>query len=67
MINATKISIFMTNSYFPQLIQEFDPTEKKTLAKQREFSLIRVDKILILSFMTLDMNLVMMSDKEGIL
>ena len=57
----------MTNSYFPQLIQESDPTEKKTLAKQREFSLIRVDKILILSFMTLDMNLVMMSDKEGIL
>ena len=57
----------MTNSYFPQLIQESDPTEKKTLAKQSEFSLIRADKILILSFMTLDMNLVMMSDKEGIL
>ena len=67
MINATKISIFITNSYFPHIIQESDPTGKKTLAKQSEFSLIRADKILILSFMTLDMNLVMMSDKEGIL
>ena len=28
-----KVSNFMTNSYFPQLIQESDPIEKKTLAK----------------------------------
>ena len=34
-----------SNSYFPQLIQESDPIEKKTLAKQTEFSLIL--KILI--------------------
>ena len=54
----------MTNSYFPQ---EFDPIEKKTLSKLSEVLLIRANKILILSFMTLDMDLVMMSDKKGIL
>ena len=41
--------------------------EKKTLAKKSEFSLIRADKILIISFMTLDMDLVMISDKKGML
>ena len=50
--DASKISIFMTNSYFPQSIQDSDPKEKKTLAKQSEFSLIRADKIFMLSFMT---------------
>ena len=46
--NATKISIFMTNSYFPQLIQDLDPIEKKALAKRSESSLIRADKIVLL-------------------
>ena len=54
----------MTTSYFPQ---EFNPIEKKTLAKLSEVLLIRANEILILSFMTLDMDLVMMSDKNGIL
>ena len=57
----------MTNSYVSQLIQGSDPTEKKTLAKRSEFSLIRADKILMLSFMTLDMHPVMMSDEKGML
>ena len=57
----------MTNSYFPQLIQESDPIEKKILAKRSQFSLIRADKFLMLSFMTLNMNLVMMSDKNRML
>ena len=50
----------MTNSYFPQL--ECDPIRKKTLAKQSEFSLIKGDKIVMLSFMVLGMDLVMTSD-----
>ena len=54
----------MTTSYFPR---EFNPIEKKTLAKLSEVLLIRANEILILSFMTLDMDLVMMSDKKGIL
>ena len=41
-----------------------DFIEKKTLAKGSGFSLIRTDKILVLSFMTLDMDLVM-PDKMG--
>ena len=57
----------MTNSYFPQLIQEPDPIEKKTLAKQSEFSLFRADKIVMLSFMTLKMDMVIMFDKSGML
>ena len=51
--------------YFPQLIQETDLIEKKALAKRSEFSLIRADKIVVLTFMTLGMDLVMMSDKKG--
>ena len=57
----------MTNSYFPQLIQESDPIEKKIRAKQSKFSLIRADKILMLSFMIWDMDQVMMFDQKGIL
>ena len=57
----------MTNSYFTQLIQESDPIEKKTPAKQSAFTLIRADKSLMLSFMTLNMGLVMMFDKKGML
>ena len=53
--------------YFPQLIQEPNPIAKKALAKFSEFLLIRADKIVMLSFMTLDMDLVMMSDKKGML
>ena len=53
--------------YFPQLIQEPDPIEKKALAKQSEFSLIRADKTVMLSFMTLGMDMVMISDKKGML
>ena len=56
-----------TNSYFPQVIQESDPIEKKTLANRSKFSLIRRNKIVILCFMTFAMNLVMMSDKRGML
>ena len=44
-----------------------DPIAKKALAKRSEFSLIRTDKIIMLSFMTLGMDLVMMSDKKGML
>ena len=51
--------------YFHQLIQEPDPIAKKALAKWNELSLIRADKIVMLSFMTLGMDLVMMSDKKG--
>ena len=40
---------------------------KKILAKQSEFSLIRADKILMLSLMTLGTNLVIMSDEKRIL
>ena len=51
--------------YFPQLIQESDPIAKKALAKRSEFSLITADKIVMLSFMTLGMDLVLMSDTKG--
>ena len=44
-----------------------DPISKKALAKQSEFSLIRANKSVMLSFMTLRMDLVMMSDKKGML
>ena len=57
----------MTNSYFPQLIQGFDPIEKKTLTNRGEFSLIRADKIIILSFKTFDMDLIIMFDRKGML
>ena len=53
--------------YFPQLIQEPNPIAKTALAKRNEFSVIRVDKIVMLFFMTLGMDLVMMSDKIGML
>ena len=53
--------------YFPQLVQESDPVEKKTLAKQSKFLLIRTDKILILSIIALGMNLIMVSDKIGMI
>ena len=53
--------------YFPQLIQEPDPIAKKALAKQNEFSLIRVDKIVRLSFMTLGIDPVMTPDKKKML
>ena len=53
--------------YFPQLIQEPNPIAKKALAKRNELSLIRADKIVMLFFMTLGMDLVMMSDKIGML
>ena len=51
--------------YFPQLIQEPNAIAKKVLAKRNEFSLIRADKIVMLFFMTLGMDLVMLSDKIG--
>ena len=41
-----------------------DPIAKKVLAKRSEFSLIRADKIVMLSFMTLG---IIMSDKKGML
>ena len=44
-----------------------DPTAKKALTKRSEFSLIRADKIVTLSFTTLGMDLVMMSEKKGML
>ena len=44
-----------------------DPIAKKAPAKRGEFSLIRTDKIIMLSFITLGMDLVMMSDKKGML
>lgn len=55
----------MTNFYFPRLIQETGPTEKKAIAKRSEFLLTGTDKIVILSFMSLSMDLKMMSDKKG--
>ena len=57
----------MTNSYFPQLIQEPGPIEENTLAKRSEISVIRADKIVLLSFMTLCIDLVKLSDKKGML
>ena len=53
--------------YFSQLIQESGTLAKKARAKRSELSLIRADKFAILSFMTLDLDLVMMSDKEEML
>ena len=53
--------------YFPHLSQEPDLIAKKALAKRSELSFIRADKIVILTFMTLSMDLVMMSDKKGML
>ena len=40
------------------------PIEKKALAKRSKFSLIREGKIVTLSFMTLGMDLILMSDKR---
>lgn len=57
----------MGNFYFPQFIQELDQIEKNALAKQRELLLIRANKIVMLSFATLGMDLAMMSDKKGML
>ena len=57
----------MINSYFSKHIQKPHAIEKRKLAKRSKFSLIRVDKIFMLSFMTLDMDLVMMSDRKGML
>ena len=54
----------MAHFYFPQVVQEFDPTEKNTLAKRSELSLIRVDKVVMLSCLTLGMDVVMMSDRK---
>ena len=65
--NATKISIFMTNFYCPELIQESDPIEKKILCKRKEFLLVWAEKIFILPFVTLGMDLVIMSDIKGML
>ena len=65
--NATKISIFMLNSYFPQLIRESNQIEKKILCKRNELLLVWTEKIFILSFMTLGMDLVIMSDITGML
>ena len=53
--------------YFPQLIREPDPIEKKALTKRGEFSLIRADKIVMLSFMTLGIDLVIEFDKKEML
>ena len=53
--------------YFPQLIQEPDPVTKKALVKRNEFTLIREEMIVMLFFMTLGMDLVMMSDKKRML
>ena len=44
-----------------------DPIVKKALAKRSEFSLIKADKVFILYFMTLGMDLVMMSHEKGML
>ena len=44
-----------------------DPIAKKALAKRSGFSLIRANKIVMLSFMTLGMNLVMTYDKKEML
>ena len=54
----------MAHFYFPQVVQESDPTEKNTLAKRSELSLIRVDKVVMLSCLTLGMDVVMMSDRK---
>ena len=55
-------------SYFPQLIQESGPIEKKTLDKRSEFSLIRADKIgkimTLGQILTFGIDLVMMPDKR---
>ena len=42
-----------------------DPVAKKALIKWSEFSLIMADKIVMLPFMTLGMDLVMLSDIKG--
>lgn len=60
-------SIFTTNSYFPQFIQEYDLIEKNTSARQSEFLLIRADKIAMLSFINLSIELALMSHKKGML
>ena len=57
----------MANSYFSQLIQGPDPIEKKALAKRSKFSLIRADKIVMLSFITLGMDKVIIYNKKGML
>ena len=57
----------MTNSYFPELTQESDPIEKKILCKRKEFLLVCAEKIFILPFVTLTMDLVIMSDIKGML
>ena len=57
----------MGNFYFPQFIQELDQVEKNALVKQSELLLIRANKIVMLSFATLGMDLAMMSDKKGML
>lgn len=64
LLNATKLSILMVHFYFLQLVQESDPTEKNTLAKWSELSLIRVDKVVMLSCLTLGMDVVMTSDEN---
>lgn len=60
-------AIFTTNSYFPQFIQECDLIEKNTSARRSEFLLIRADKIVMLSFMNLIIELALMSHKKGML
>ena len=57
----------MLNSYFPQLIRESNQIEKKILCKRNELLLVWTEKIFILSFMTLGMDLVIMSDITGML
>ena len=57
----------MLNSYFPQLIREFNQMEKKILCKRNELLLVWAEKIFILPFITLGMDLVMMSDITGML
>ena len=47
--------------------EEADLIAKKTLVKRSEFSLIRADRFVMLSFMTLGMALVMICDKKGML
>ena len=44
-----------------------NPVEKKTQTRRSEFSLIREDQVLMLSFMSFHMDVVMMSDKKGML
>ena len=60
-------AIFTTNSYFAQFIQECDLIEKNTSARRSEFLLIRADKIVMLSFMNLNIELALMSHKKGML